>query len=82
MKKIGETRDDAVGEAFDKVCSFYSDCLILVVLKIQKNSSKPLIPPPLVRGRCPEGGGGYGGVLCSPVPMINTDDYDFFFFLD
>lgn len=79
---IGETRDDAVGEAFDKVARLLGlpypggpeiSRLAEKARDVKKNP--PPNPPPLVK----EGGEGGGFNIALPRPMLHSPDYDFSF---
>ncbi len=81
---LGETRDDAAGEAFDKLAKMlnlgYPGGPIVAQLADKFKS----LPTSLYKGRSTpsflkEGWGGFNNPVKLPRPMINSGDYDFSF---
>ncbi|MBI4709450.1 MAG: tRNA (adenosine(37)-N6)-threonylcarbamoyltransferase complex transferase subunit TsaD [Candidatus Portnoybacteria bacterium] len=88
-KILGETRDDAAGEAFDKLAKMLNlgypggPIISQIAAKLEskiRNSKSPPAPPK--GGGLPpfrEGWGGFSPIVKLPRPMLNTKDYDFSF---
>jgi N6-L-threonylcarbamoyladenine synthase len=79
---LGETRDDAVGEAFDKVARLLGlpypggpEISRLAEEARWATKNPPPNPPPLEK----EGGKGGGFSIMLPRPMLHSGDYDFSF---
>jgi len=85
-KKIGETRDDAVGEAFDKVArmlglAYPGGPKISKLAEKERRVSLPLTKGEVGRGQTPPRPSPYQGEgkITLPRPMIHSKDFDFSF---
>jgi len=83
-KILGETRDDAAGEAFDKLAKMLSLGYPGGPIISQIAEKFKSLPTSTYKGRSApsflkEGWGGFNNLVILPRPMLNSKDYDFSF---